>query len=70
MDWRKIIRFPLAYDRDGGWIIDKDGGPVLQIRAYGKISSKVQYDVTKSNEIQDSFAEEVVKCLNENLRKK
>lgn len=64
LDWKKIIKFPLRYDPEGGWICDKDGGPVLQIRGYGKILSKLQYNTELANKTQDDFAEAVTSCLN------
>lgn len=70
MKWQNIIKGPLKYDSEGIWVVDKDGGPVLKIRGYGKISSKLQYDDTKAEEVQDAFAKDVTKCLNEHLFKK
>lgn len=60
--WMGIFPIPFAYDRDGGYIVDAEGHPVLEIRGYGKISQLT--DAAKANTVQDEFAQWVVRTLN------
>jgi hypothetical protein len=61
--WRRIIEFPLKYDREGGWLVDNSGHPVLQMRGYGKLSSILQ-PIPRANDEQDDFTQWAARVLN------
>jgi hypothetical protein len=60
--WRDSIKFPVMYDGEG-YIVDKKGNPILEIRGYGDLISSMSPE--RAGIEQFKFGAWVASTLNE-----